>query len=123
MLVMIVCFGLLHKNMGRVSVHFLCVVSLLSALEKDKLPLTLPFFQSKHPSLLPAPNSPPELWQKPLQGLYFVGAGTVMGQCWCITAAGLPCPKSQLCPSAACPHRYTPDHHAHYEGLCVHCAL
>lgn len=53
-LVTIVCFGLLHKTTGRVSIHFSCVISLLPALGKDKLPLALSSFQPKHPSLLPA---------------------------------------------------------------------
>ena len=82
---MIVCFGLLHKTTGRVSVHFSCVISLLPALEEDKLPLTLSSFQPKHPSLSPAPQ------------ISFTGAaakafaGVALCGCWeqCRDSAGV----------------------------------
>ena len=118
--VTIICFGLLHKTTGRVSVHFSCLVSLLPALEKDKLSVTFFSFQSKYPLLLPAP---PNLlhwscYESLYSGCVVWVLGPVPGQCWCITAAGPPHPKSQPCPCAAWPQGWTPHHPAHRKGLC-----
>lgn len=101
--VMVFCFGLLHKTMGRVSVNFSCILPLLSALEKGKLTLTLSSFQSKHPSLLTAPlNLLHQRYYKSLcRGHIFVGVW-VPEQCWCLSAASpsAPNPSSASVPSA-----------------------
>lgn len=86
--VMIICFVVLHKTMGRITVHFLRIISLLPASEKDKLPLTLSSFQSKHPSLLPAPQI--SFTRAAAKAFALCGCWERCQECQCVTAAGPP---------------------------------